>query len=71
MKKYWWSDNNYNLVNHGSGDLVWRLLISMLVEYMQMPMFPHDISPQGKGVNGQQIDQVLTEFAQEPELISD
>jgi len=37
-------------------------------EYMQNAMFPHDISLQGKGVNGQQIDQVLTEFAQEQNL---
>ena len=37
-------------------------------EYMQNAMFPHDISLQGKGVNGQQIDQVLTEFSQEQNL---
>ena len=37
-------------------------------EYMQKAMFPHDISLQGKGVNGQQIDQVLTEFSQEQNL---
>ena len=35
---------------------------------MQNAMFPRDISLQGKGVNGQQIDQVLTEFAQEQNL---
>ena len=37
-------------------------------EYMQKAMFPHDISLQGKGVNGQQLDQVLTEFSQEQNL---
>ena len=37
-------------------------------EYMQKAMFPHDISLQGRGVNGQQLDQVLTEFSQEQNL---
>ena len=37
-------------------------------EYMQKAMFPHDISLQGKGVDSQQIDQVLTEFSQEQNL---
>ena len=37
-------------------------------EYMQKAMFPHDISLQGRGVNGQQLDQVLTEFSKEQNL---
>ena len=37
-------------------------------DYMQKAMFPHDISAQGKNINAEQIDQVMTEFAQEQQL---
>ena len=37
-------------------------------DYMQKAMFPHDFSIQGKGVTGEQMDQVLTEFVNEQQL---
>jgi len=37
-------------------------------DYMQKALFPHDMSIQGKGVTGEQMDQVLTEFANEQQL---
>ena len=37
-------------------------------DYMQKALFPHDMSIQGKGVMGEQMEQVLTEFANEQQL---